>query len=1804
MATPVQVAHNSTSAATSVTVTLSSTTAGNTLIACIYSGAASISSVKSGTNVENWASRTLLNTATIGPVAIWSDPSCGGGATSVVVTQASSQPMGVFVYEFPGVWTFDVAAAGGSVVETSKNFSSGSSGTLSTTSDLLIGMVAGYNASAAAMTITTAPASPWVNQTEVTWLTYTFLYTSYMNATATTAQTYSGVLSAAAASCDDTALLAAFTGGVTSFSGSPSAPLALGSSAAVVRKQTGAPTGALALGASVAAHQRQAGAPSAPLALGASAAGSVGGSGVFSGSPSAALALGASVAGKKRGVGTSTAPLALTGSVTRSRKQTATSTAPLSLGASVVGSVPSSSTPSWDTGGTYTLEFSDEFTSALDSTVWTQGWQALSGTSGPINEASSTANAGIDGEAAAYTSSNVSVSGGLLNLALTHTSLTSDGVTYPYSGSCITTNPTTLGAGKGYQFQYGAIEARIWLPSATVGSSPVIANWPAFWTDCQTWPAGGEIDIVEGLGGTAQWHCWSTPNDPGIGGPAPDQGEGTTGVPYTSAYGGSWHTYGVNWTSTQLDFYYDGVFVGTLKEGIPAAPHYIILNNTTGWQSGPEAAGTVQVDWVRQWSAGPTHSVPSFSTLRDSFATDDMQTVWYASFDVGITGSQAAIPCNNDYTGILSTGSVYNLTGTQVSAKVTNPVANAETGFTLTDLTQGGTGANLNSIDWSYDGTDLTATLTQAGTQTTIYTVAYSATTHAYLRVREVSGSLFWDTSSDGSTWTNRGSHTYTMDITGLWFQVWTGYDVSGSSTTFVDNVNADLPGAPSSFTGASTAPLTLGASVVVARRQSGTPTAPLTLGASEAGGPPGSFFAGAPVAALSLSASVIGAPVHPVPSAIVQPNIQILVDWTNSPIGADAIAGTNFVDISDFARLDLGVNMSRGRQDNISSVQPSRCTFTVDNSGGRFTPGKSSSPYYPGVLLGRRVQVNVADETGVFNTRFDGMINEIDVNDTATGHDTTATFICTDVLAYLSRYPGMSCWTVEYSEFVGPLMVQYVLNEPSRSLGVSDAQGNGPVLPLYYYDSPQKAVSNTGDYTASASTATFASGNSPVEAAVEPTTRNAAVDLMGSAFTSPLQSVQFASTVSTTGTGNAPWGASAQFQGPLPQNVTVKSGNAYTILCWVWPDVTTNNIYNLAFNQEIVTLGNTRTGQMLGVEYNSAGTVDTFGAYKASYYSNFLVYNSSGTSTNSLGPDLWTVGPLMVAVTISGTTAKITVGGNLFGLGSTLLSSTTNVTIPSGTVFNNLTIGGGLGGGNGFIGNISNVCLYSEALSSPQLSALSRYGAWGPSTAAGGAAGNDLLGMAGVPSYWSGVIDSGGLLADYFDLTGSSPTATLDTLQSGELGIYFVDAQGRLNYHSRDRRMGAPAPAITLPPGSYNQGIAPKWNDQYLVNSTAVQGERGGVPVVAQNDESVAAYGLYPDGSLQSPTTLPLFPWYSNVFIRQVTFPDVWETQQAYDNTGLQDIADWETNTSSQPGMKLATIMVDMLGSQPGQNEYVAPSVLYAAEIDTCIAIGENLPWWPNATEASELFVEGVNETYSTSEASISFYTSPAYTDRAWVPGDATYGQLDVSARLGVYDFNPDNPNSIQSISTFAAGMNNSDGGATSNGYVSAKDARGIWSNLQLQMQPPLMFTQQTLNAQSIPNNANTFIVWDGTMLDTVNAMNQYTNGAEACIIWQEGWYEIYTTVQFAANSTGNRRIYIIQNQTFALRQVAPVEMRSTGSGVSALTASATIYCALGDAIAVMVKHDAGTALNTSVSNGGSHLSLRYLGSGTFNRN
>ena len=216
--------------------------------------------------------------------------------------------------------------------------------------------------------------------------------------------------------------------------------------------------------------------------------------------------------------------------------------------------------------GSWHSIFDDEFTgTALDTSKWSTGWLSP-GITAPVGSS----------ELECYDPNQVTVANGELDLNLI-SKAERCGSSRPYASGMVNTN------GK-FSYTYGDLEARVWLPG-----TGAISDWPAVWTDGQSWPADGELDVMEGLSGQACWHFHDT--------------QGGPGACSSATVTGGWHTFGADWEPGTVTYYYDGKPVATINSGITSSPMYVILNLAVDKSnSGPlQAPATMRVDYVRVW---------------------------------------------------------------------------------------------------------------------------------------------------------------------------------------------------------------------------------------------------------------------------------------------------------------------------------------------------------------------------------------------------------------------------------------------------------------------------------------------------------------------------------------------------------------------------------------------------------------------------------------------------------------------------------------------------------------------------------------------------------------------------------------------------------------------------------------------------------------------------------------------------------------------------------------------------------------------------------------------------------------------------------------------------------------------------------------------------------------------------------------------------------------------------------------------------------------------------------------------------
>lgn len=194
-----------------------------------------------------------------------------------------------------------------------------------------------------------------------------------------------------------------------------------------------------------------------------------------------------------------------------------------------------------------------------------------------------------------YTDKNHTVADGLLTIRIE-------------KGNFYTSTRITTKAKK--EFQYGKIEARIKLPQGD-------GLWPAFWMlgndiDTNSWPACGEIDIMEFVGrmpGIVH-HSLHTTSSSGA--------TINTKKVLVSNLEDAFHVYGIEWSSEAIDFFVDGKLQYTYAPGTNNPdywpfdkPFYLLLNAAVGGNFGGSVTNEdifpqqFQIDYIRVYQRIP-----------------------------------------------------------------------------------------------------------------------------------------------------------------------------------------------------------------------------------------------------------------------------------------------------------------------------------------------------------------------------------------------------------------------------------------------------------------------------------------------------------------------------------------------------------------------------------------------------------------------------------------------------------------------------------------------------------------------------------------------------------------------------------------------------------------------------------------------------------------------------------------------------------------------------------------------------------------------------------------------------------------------------------------------------------------------------------------------------------------------------------------------------------------------------------------------------------------------------------------------
>jgi hypothetical protein len=150
--------------------------------------------------------------------------------------------------------------------------------------------------------------------------------------------------------------------------------------------------------------------------------------------------------------------------------------------------------------------------------------------------------------------------------------------------------------------------------------------------------------------------------------------------------------------------------------------------------------------------------MPSLSTLVDNFNSGTLGANWGNSYGgTAVAAGRARVPCTTGYAGC-QTAYAWTLAGATLFVQMpTTPSAAGATAEAYAAVMVQG---NIEGTRVGFSVNKVTNVLRMVSEtdywDDNAVTLTYSATTHAFLRLREDGTNLYWDTSPDGSTWTNR----------------------------------------------------------------------------------------------------------------------------------------------------------------------------------------------------------------------------------------------------------------------------------------------------------------------------------------------------------------------------------------------------------------------------------------------------------------------------------------------------------------------------------------------------------------------------------------------------------------------------------------------------------------------------------------------------------------------------------------------------------------------------------------------------------------------------------------------------------------------------------------------------------------------------------------------------------------------------------------------------------------------------------------------------------------------------------------
>lgn len=193
---------------------------------------------------------------------------------------------------------------------------------------------------------------------------------------------------------------------------------------------------------------------------------------------------------------------------------------------------------------------------------------------------------------------------------------------------------------------------------------------------------------------------------------------------------------------------------------------------------------------------------PFTATLIDNFngTSSTPDTTKWDTFNANVSQANGLLNLNSTLaagsTGI-SSDAVYDLTGSVMQIEIISVGNQALTSWEVYPLMAQLDSSNL--LFWLVTGGNIQTYKKVANVSTQLSTATFSSTNHRYVRIRELSGTTYFDYSSDGLVWTNASSLANPFAVTGLLQIVFADtFNVEASTTVAqLDDFNVIAPSSP-----------------------------------------------------------------------------------------------------------------------------------------------------------------------------------------------------------------------------------------------------------------------------------------------------------------------------------------------------------------------------------------------------------------------------------------------------------------------------------------------------------------------------------------------------------------------------------------------------------------------------------------------------------------------------------------------------------------------------------------------------------------------------------------------------------------------------------------------------------------------------------------------------------------------------------------------------------------------------------------------------------------------------------------------